>query len=515
MRRLLSVFGVLALAFALTAVFSVPESAYASGTKAKPKVDGEVHYYDKKDESGATTGKGIDYFTLNPYTYYNICKDSGKLTKDQIRTIAEKHIFPRWGVIAEGMFRDQASQLVTIEGSGMMSSDKNASESFDRHFSYGKKGVNTGYSGYNWSVSDLADMLGHDKTSGKSSTDDLSDFKIIKGSTNNDEVVSCGIHPINNLNDARTMMGRSLRACADDNDLSVDDFLGNGKDKSGNEYRLPALADDKTGGGYVNIVTCNNRAGSSGDYDYVAFGIAVYDFDVTPIAAKGLNYITEADEYIDEDNPIKAAAQNAKPNSEISYNENGSGSITSLMENKSPQEATTTTTLENSATEENFISTEDEFEWGMEQEIGVEVQWGGDDAIGFAPSKVAVHANQGWHESWRTMTSKGETKSKTTSKSVSTEMPLPGHTGALVVQNTECKEWTLPYGQPVALSYKVAVFAMSGDYYNGWGGMISASRYDKEWMSVIFDGSDGTEPGGSNALASLHSRAVTNVDETS
>ena len=507
MKRLLSVFGVLALAFALTAAFSVPEKALAGGTKNKPKVDGEVEYY--LDENNDRVA--IKNFTIDPYTYYNICKGE-KLSKRNLKSIVEQHVFPRWGVIAEGIFRDQANQLVTIEGSGMMSSDKNASESFDRHFSYGKSGVSSGYSGYSWSLSNLAEMLGYDKTGGKGNAE-LTDFKIIQGSTNNDEVVSSGIQPINNLNDARTLMGRSLRACADDNDLTVDDFLGNGKDKSGNEYRLPAINDDKTRGGYVNIVTCNNRAGSSGDYDYVSFGIAVYDLDVTPIAADNLSYISAADKF-DDENPIKAAYAAKTPG--VTYSDNAESSDKTtyyLMKNLTPQEATTTTTLESSVSEENSVSLEETEEFGMEQEIGVEVQWGGDqDKLSFAPSKVAIHANQGWHETWSTMRGNSQTKSRTTTKSVSTEMPLPGHTAAAIAQDTDNTNWEVPYGQPVVLSYKVAIFAMSGDYYNGWGGLISSSRYDKQWMSVLFEGSDSTEVSGCHALSSLYSRAVDNAN---
>ena len=62
----------------------------------------------------------------------------------------------------------------------------------------------------------------------------------------------------------------------------------------------------------------------------------------------------------------------------------------------------------------------------------------------------------------------------------------------------------------MVLSYKVAIFAMSGDYYNGAAGGITSSRYDKQWMSVIFDGSDSVEPNGNNALGSLYNRAIIN-----
>ena len=87
------------------------------------------------------------------------------LRKSLLLKIAQKEIFPRWGLIAEGIFRDQANQLVTIEGSGMMKSDTSSSESFDRHFSYGKSGVNSSYSKHNWALEDLAAASGDGSTS--------------------------------------------------------------------------------------------------------------------------------------------------------------------------------------------------------------------------------------------------------------------------------------------------------------------------------------------------------------
>ncbi|MDO4870098.1 MAG: hypothetical protein Q4A65_07455 [Bacillota bacterium] len=509
MRRIVNFVAVCLLSLMVTVAFCSPADTYAAGTTKKPKADA-VDYY--KDSSGKLTG--IKSITINPFTYYNVSRDpelnpaSDKSTmvldEAAMRTIAAKQIFPRWGVIAEGIFRDQANQLVTIEGSGMMSSDGGASNSFDRHFSKSKPGI-SGYN-YDWALDDLASTLGNPEDKSKHSSSELSEFVRLKGSTNYDEVVYSGLFPINNLKEARTLMGKSLRACADDNDLTVDDFLGNSYDKTNNKYRLPDLDNDKTGGGLCNVVTCVNRAGSSGDYDYVCFGLAVYDFDVTPIAAQDLAYIRAAQDFDDSDDPIKAAKE---ANAEGVFYEEAITPTVSILTNKSSQESTSAVSLTSEENEEIGTTTEDSFEWGMEQEIGTDIGIGKSDA-GFA--RVTLHFQQNFHELWNTMKGTSQTSSKSESRTVNQELALPGHTAAKITQsNTVSNGWE-NYQQPVVINYKVAIFAMSGDYYNGWGGLISDSRYDKEWMSILFDGSDGTEPGGCKAIASLHSRAVVNKD---
>lgn len=505
MKKGIRVFVVLLLAVAVMASYSVPVDVYAAGTKKKPKADAVEYYTNSEDEK-----TGIKSITILPYTYYNINGDTKdpktvELNDAAIKKIAEEQIFPRWGVIAEGIFRDQANQLVTIEGSGMMSSDKSPSNSFDRHFSQTRDGV-SGHN-YSWGLNDLAKELGTPDAKSKHNTAEQGEFAILQGSTNNDEVVYSGIYPINNLKDARTLMGKSLRACADDNDLTVDDFLGNGKDKSGNEYRLPDLDNDKTDGGYCNVVTCVNRAGDSADYDYVCFGLAVYDFDVTPIAASDLNYIHAAQEYADEPDPIKAAMEAGAEG--VSYSSKSNEAANYYATNNSSQESTTSVSLTSEESEEIGSTTEESFEWGMEQEIGADVGIGpGSDNF----ARVTLHFQQNFHELWNTMKGNSQTKSKREERTVNQELALPGHTAAHIIQTNTISTGWQDYQQPVVLNYKVAVFAMSGDYYNGWGGMISASRYDKQWMSILFDGSDGCEPGGCNALASLQNRAIVNAD---
>ena len=239
---------IIAIAVAIT--IAMPQKISAASDPKKPEATNVVYVTDDNDKK-----TGIKSFTISPFSYYNLSQDPKvnsegertlKLNDAKLLQIAKSQIFPKWGVIAEGIFRNQASQLVTIEGSGMMSPGTTDKESFDRHFSTSKAGVN-GYTD-KWSVDDLAKALSQENA-------------FHKGETCWDECRGTGITQIGSLNDARTLMGQELRNCSDDDDVSKDEFLGNNHQKKEDKRRLPDLEDDKSGDGFANIVTCVNRAG--------------------------------------------------------------------------------------------------------------------------------------------------------------------------------------------------------------------------------------------------------------
>ena len=226
MKKMFVRIAVMTLALIISAGYVMPETAFATDMKNPTATN--VNYV---TENGKKTG--IKSFTIEPYTYVNL--EPGKtvsLDDGQLREIAAKEIFPRWSYIADGVFRDQADQLVTIEGSGMMSSSKDAKNSFDKHFNTSKNG---GYDS-KWAISSLPEML--------SSSEEKH-----QGEQCWDEMRATGITAIGSLSGARTLMGQELRNCSDDNDISVDEFLGNSYDKTKNERRLPALEDEKNGTG--------------------------------------------------------------------------------------------------------------------------------------------------------------------------------------------------------------------------------------------------------------------------
>lgn len=492
---------IVCLLVVVTAFFAVPNAAKAFEDPKKPKAT-NIHYY-PSDSASLKDRTGIKSFTLDPYTYYNLSKDTSinpekkdtiVLDNKTIKSIAKNYLFPKWSVIADSVFKDQASQLVTIKGSGLMKSDQTSSESFDRHFNTGKAGV-SGYN-YKWAVGDLAYELRQEGT-------------YTKGSVLKDELRREGIKAIGNLKDARTMMGQSLRNCSDDNDNTVDDFLGNSYQKTDSEYRLPALDDDKTGSGFCNVVTCINQAAVN-DYDYVTFGLCIYDFDVTPVAAKDLKYIEAAQKVDNGEKILMGTGGPGDPKWGVTFSNSSREGSKSYFKNATASEATQSAGLETSVTEESSVSKDETYEWGMEQTIGAEWNLGGfgiGDKSAMFP-RVTLSASNSWHEMWSTTKTTSQTKSVTKTKNINTELTLPPDTIATINQNIDNKSVEEDYQQPVILNYKVALFAMSGDYYNGTCGGIKPSTYDKQWMSVIFDGSDDNKVSGCDALGGLY-RSVT------
>ena len=516
MKHMTKTFALSIIAIAMAVTIAMPQQISAASDAKKPSATNVQYVTDDQNNK-----IGIKSFTINPYIYYNLSQDEVinsqhdrtlKLDDAKLLQIARQQIFPKWSIIAEGIFRDQADQLVTIKGSKMMSLSTAVPESFDRHFCTGK--VSNGYTDEDWSVDDLANELCQEKSS-------------LKGKTCWDEVRVTGITQIGSLNGARTLMGQELRNCSDDDDITKDEFLGNNHQKNEDKRRLPDLEDDKSGDGFANIVTCVNRVGATGDYDYVTFGIAVYGFDITPVAAENLKYIEAADETFQDGGAtvkgqdiLMGLAGDHIEKAGISFHNDEEEGTTSYLRNNTTQEVTQSSGLENSVTEESTLSTDDTFEWGMEQELGLEMNFGGFGAgvrAGADPApcmfpRATVHISNSWHELWSTTKSQSETKSASKTKTTNTEVSLPGHTIAVVKQNLNNTKTTENYQQPVILSYKVAIFAMSGDYFNGVAGGIESSRYDKQWMSVIFDGSDDYQTSGCKALGSLYNRAIINRD---
>ena len=133
MKHRVSVFAALVLAFMTAATFALPDSSFAAGTQASPTAENVQYYTVNKDGKDVRTG--IKSIVIDQNTYTNISRDADlnppvdgsvaptiNLNDAMMKKIAEKYVFPKWSVVAEGIFRDQANQLVTIEGSGMMTS---------------------------------------------------------------------------------------------------------------------------------------------------------------------------------------------------------------------------------------------------------------------------------------------------------------------------------------------------------------------------------------------------------
>lgn len=504
------------LALVLTVSFSLPSSfnvmtKKVSADEFENPVAENVQYYPNNDVPKKER-TGIKSFELGKYSYYNMSKDTNinpdgdatmSLDNPTLRRICAHEIFPKWSLVAEELFRNQANQLVTINGTGMMSQDKSAKNSFDRHFSTELVGGN-GYKD-DWALKDLSMELRG------------SDFRQ-EGKTGNDEMRREGISQVSSLADARKMMGQSLRNCSNNNNLSVDDFLGNSYQQTEGKYRLPDLnntsdqSTTKETNGFCNVVTCVNRQGASFDYDYVTFGLLAYDFDLVPVAAQGLKFVEAADKYDDGEDILKGKSGELVDRVGIRFSSDKENGKTSYLKNSTDRESTQTTGLENAVSASNTITHEDSFQFNMEQNISFGWNLGtyGSEATLLPRGHLDFSFTFG--ELWEHKDEQSQTTGTEKKDNVNTEVTLPPHTIAKVNQSLENTNIEENYQQPVVLNYKVAIFAMSGDYFNGANGAIKSNIYDKQWMSVIFDGSDRSANCGCNALGSLYSRAIDNAD---
>ncbi len=497
MRKTVVRIAVVALALVIIAGYSMPDASYAEDMSNPTATN--VKYV--KDKDGKNTG--IKSFTIEPYTYLNIEPgETVRLDDGKLNEIAAKEIFPKWSIIANEVLRDQADQLVTIEGSDMMTKDKSSSNSFDRHFNTNNSSVSKPYSSQDWSVDNLAEKFALTKSQHK-------------GKTEEDEMRATGITAIASLNDARTLMGQELRNCSNDNDVSVDDFLGNDKKSTKkSEYRLPKLEEVKEGSGFASIVTCVNQVGKSADYDYVTMGLAVYDFDLSPIAANNLKYVEDADKVEKGADILMGKMGKSVEVDGIKFSDTDRDATHTYLKNTTPNKSTHTSALKNTKTEKHTITTQDTFQWSQTQSVGMTINGPTitSEHGGLLP-RVSFNLNFSWSELWASMKGEAKEKSDGEDKTVSSQLDLPPYTVAKITQNVNDKVTQEDYHQPVVLSYKVAIFAMSGDYFNGSGsGGINSSFYDKQWMSVIFDGSDEVEVTGNRALGSLYNRAIINKD---
>jgi hypothetical protein len=109
MKRTIVRIAVMTLALLMSVGYVMPEIAFAADMDNPTATN--VKY--ATDSKGVKTG--IKSFTIEPYTYLNL--EPGKTVKlddSKLNEIAATQIFPRWSLIANEVFRDQANQLVTI-----------------------------------------------------------------------------------------------------------------------------------------------------------------------------------------------------------------------------------------------------------------------------------------------------------------------------------------------------------------------------------------------------------------
>ncbi|MBQ9179741.1 MAG: InlB B-repeat-containing protein [Firmicutes bacterium] len=440
-------------------------------------------------------GQRIDSFKLDgKFNYKSLGNDSGKptftLNASSIQNIVKNKLLPQWSEVATSIFRDQASQLVDLYGY-QNNGDCMSPAGFDAYFDRTRSG-NEKYKDENWSCYSLRDKL-------------IQTYPSRAGEQNWDQFVVSGVKQISKLSDARKMMGQAIYDIQKSSPVTVDEILD--VDENGEE-RLSGLDDDTATTGFTNIVTSINCKGASKEYDYVSFGIAFYDFEPVPVAAKNLEYVS------------------CGANAETTEKGTNSSDIT----NNQQQDIMHSALLGDSVTETTSTTLSGLASFNMQQNIGANIgmsttetssssSFWDDETFGMGSStdseSTSLSLGMDWGAAWEMGgamgAEMGHSTSKEVSKAVETTISLPPHTATNTTQTTTTTTFTHSYQQPVILSYKVAIFAISGDVSMAGVGGINPSIYDKQSLVIKFDTKDETDTSyGCAATDDLYSRVVTN-----
>ena len=426
----------------------------------------EVKY--QNDDPGTGIRVGLKSIVIDDVTYYDIYNgDPGVriapnqsiqfikdvLTKPDNTMPGEVTVLDYWSQLAYRIFNDNSSYASHI----------NADGGFEANF--GRRGGATD-GGYADLVKDLQSL-----TSGSRSN---------TGSNSSDNTTWTGLSYASSLKDVRQRMANSI-ASGIGRKISGQQVLNN---TNGGDA-LEMLDEDTTGDVFYSIVTGVDRAGSTFQYYYNSFGIAFYDFQLSVIADDALQYITAAEGY----GSVQEAAANQAPGVTYEVIGNNSG-VLSYYENSAaiPSEVGMEFTQSNSTEISNSMTSTETYTFketiGSETKISAAVPLlgGVDETI-----KLEFSAEQAFSTAWtNTKTVKQET-----SNQVSASLNLPAHSAVSINTADGTVKVTLQYDGPVAISYKVAMFALNGCCYDDNAAVqsFSTAGYVQGYFCSLFGGS--------------------------
>ena len=273
---------------------------------------------------------------------------------------------------------------------------------------------------------------------------------------------------------------------------------------------LPALDDSTPRDIIYNMATSITREGSTAKYQYNSYCVAFYDFDLMILADEDLEYVTGAEGFRDRENPIKDAADAGVDGFE--YNINSSQTNIDSCVNESVLNISDDVTLSNSQSQSVMTSIQNSESYSFSQMIGGEVSFKlfgleskANTQFTFNQAYESVHTNEA-------------TKTIDLSSSYATQTYVPAQTVAYIMQEQGSSSITVPYDTPVALTFKVAIFSMSGDVYadSGLTLAFSTAGYEQSNFSTFFGGSSAET--GTYAYDSLNQKvsntSITGWDST-
>lgn len=294
---------------------------------------------------------------------------------------------------------------------------------------------------------------------------------------------STGVIGASSLNAVRVAMAQEIDdAMKNTHDYSYFLEYGGGGQTNNQNGALPLLNNSGSKKVFYNIVTTVNKPDATSAYFYNSYGIALYDFELTPI--------------VDKNVPKKDAV--LVTNDPDAYNDDYK--VATTMTNQSSKEGNYTSELENSTTQTITNTISQSQEYSFTETVGSETTLKADLDVAEISQmiKLEVSATQALRTGWE----KGTECSETVKNNVSASVALPPHTGVQIIQTIGKHNNTFTYTCPVAIRYKVAVFSMSGYC---WGNDITNGATCSNFCTIF---GYGSEEGGYGAPENLRHRGI-------
>ena len=394
---------------------------------------------------------GIKEIKMDDYTYYDLSDNTsseinpdylGKILTNTVKGVEFGTILREWANIAYGIFDTNTEYTYTsYDGESFAQKCGKGTSSHDAYC-------------------DMWALLGdkNSKDGGRKSKKSYS---------------STGLTVAESLDEVKNEMGNKIAEGIGQSNCSGSDVISQGEFDSA----LPTMTGHDKSPVLYNIVTSVDSPGGVYLYTYNSYGLAFYDFTLSVLADENINYVIETDcgggeLTLDNLNTVTSHVV-----SQIN-NTGEDASITIITTNTSSE--TLTTSMEHSSA------------LSFEQNIGMEAEF----------KNITLSTSFTFGEAFTT--TKGEEKSASHSSDSSGESTIvvPAYTQAVLKQEYGYGISNLSYNVPVALNFKVAVFAISGEVYADGMGICSFStdNYDQRYYYTTFGEQSG------NAYKDLRNR---------
>ena len=448
-----------------------------------PRIDTSTSYTETaKDKDGR------EYYTkiqLKPFTFYDIGGGTKKSLNDTILSkLVEDDLIGPWSYIAMGCYKD-AGYCATVDNDRF---NKAFFNDEPEHNCFGNvRKVLTGERG----------------NTGKVSRDNL---------------WGTGLQVTNSLSDVRKDMADQIVKQIDHNGCVASDILEQGPeitDSKDKDYKkkcvLPEMKNNTTEQKVIYSIATSINEKAWNTYRYNSFGIAFYDFQPRIIQAEDLNYKGAADDY----DSLEEAKKKGVPGVDYDTTVEPVNSVAAVNKSSIPSNQSIKYTVGNTVSVTNSTTESNQYSFGTS--VNVSQTWGAQKKVGelvTETSSFSLGMQFSFNTVYNTATTQSKAETHSDAAETSQSVSLEPQTAAVLKTDKTHITMSEDYDTPVMLSYKVAVFSITGDVYadNGasGGGSYSTLGYKHGFYYNEIGGN--TEETGYSANENLYLRAVDNKE---